>query len=123
MLLVFCLGLAGIGKTFGQSQSEPQQEETAVRDNLRRMRVKQQDEEGVVRIQHFINQQTTEQCTSVQQSRQRIKDIEAASGETKEEDVNITAGHGELNVTSNSGTINSDINIQIIKQGETKECL
>lgn len=99
-------------------------EDRAVLDSLRKMLVKQQGEEQDVRIRQIVSQQNiAAQCTPVQQLRQRLKDVELASGDTKTENVNITAGHGSLNVTDNHGTINSDINVQIIKQGDTKECL
>ena len=70
-----------------------------------------------------MNVQKEKRCTPVQQARQRIRDIEAASGNANSENVNITAGHGEINVADNHGTIDSDINVQIINQGETRDCL
>lgn len=90
--------------------------------NLHTMRLRQQDEEMVVRAQVFKTVQTEERCTPVQQVRQRLKDLKKGNNET-EDDIVINAGHEELNVTDNHGTIDSDINVQIIKQGGEKECL
>lgn len=121
--LIFLLVLTLVsGAVWAQS---PNEEDVYMLENLRKMRVKQQDEEAhTVSVRQFVNQQIGQGCTPVQQVRQRIKDIEAARGDTTDEDVNITAGHGTLNITENSGTVNSDINVQIIKQGgEENECL
>lgn len=120
LLMIILITLFSISEGMCQETAE---EEQMMLESLRKMRVKQQNEEGTLRIQHFINQQTEQKCTPVQMARQRVKDIEEARNDNQTENVNITAGHGELNVTDNSGTVNSNINIQIVKQGEEKECL
>ena len=119
LLLFLALALKP-AEALGQSSDE---RELFMLDNLRRMRSKQQQEEKVVRVQGFMNVQKEKRCTPVQQARQRIRDIEASSGEANSENVNITAGHGELNVADNHGAINSDINVQIINQGDERDCL
>lgn len=116
-LLLIMFALLGANIFAAQPDDEP-----ALLDRIQRMRIKQQGEEGPTRVQHFINTQAEKQCTAVQQSRKRVKDIDAERGETKAENVNITAGHGSLGITDNHGTINSDINIQIINQGKGEEC-
>jgi len=121
-IILFVLSLF-IGAGTGLCR-QPDGEDQTTLENLRKMRMKQQGEENVVRIQQFVNQQATkQQCTPVQQARQRMKDIEAAEGKATAENVNITAGHTTLDATGNNGTINSDINIQIIKNGDSNECL
>lgn len=89
--------------------------------NLHRMRIKQQDEEMVIRAQIFKNVEQESHCTPVQQLRQRIRDI--GTGKSTAEDITINAGHDELNVEDNHGTINSDVNVNIIKQGRDRDCL
>jgi len=91
-------------------------------DNIRRMRLKQQQEEIVIRETKFVHVDKERHCTPVQQIRQRIRDIEASSGKKNFENININAGHEELNVADNHGTINSDININVINQGQEREC-
>lgn len=106
----------------GVLAQSPDEQELHMLESLRRMRVKQQQEEKLVRIQGFMNVQKERRCTPVQQARQRIRDMEASLGEANSENVNITAGHGEINVTDNHGDINSDINVQIINQGDQRDC-
>lgn len=120
-LFILTLGM-NIGLVFAQNADD---QDAIMLDNLRKMRMRQQGEEQiVVRVQQFTSPQNKSQCSAVQQARQRLKDIEEAGGDTDTENVNITAGHGELNVTDNHGTINSDISVQIIKQGgDESECL
>lgn len=98
-------------------------EETMMLDNLRKMRMKQQQEEIVIRETRFVHVDKERHCTPVQQTRQRIRDAETASGKTSYENININAGHDEINVTGNNGTINSDVNVRIINQGRERECL
>ena len=119
LLIVFLLALRP-GKTAAQP---PDEQELLMLENLRRMRVKQQQEEKVVRVQGFMNVRKERRCTPVQQARQRIRDIETSLGEAYSKNVNITAGHGEINVADNHGDINSDINVQIINQGDERDCL
>jgi hypothetical protein len=105
------------------ASAEADREDTAMLDNLRKMRLKQQHEEIVIRETRFVHLDKEHHCTPVQQTRQRIRDVEAASGKTAYENININAGHDELNVTDNHGTINSDVNVQVINQGSGRECL
>ncbi|PIU58350.1 MAG: hypothetical protein COS89_00860 [Deltaproteobacteria bacterium CG07_land_8_20_14_0_80_38_7] len=100
-----------------------EEEEAIVLDNLRRIRQRQQQEEIVIREQRFVTNNNEGQCTPVQQTRQRIRDIEESSGDAQGDNITINAGHGELDVTDNHGTINSDIDIQIINQGKEQKCL
>ena len=101
----------------------PNEEEMFLLNGIRNMREKQQAEEHVVRIRQYQATAPKKECTLVQQIRQRMKDIEAGEDEETTQNVNITAGHGSMNVTDNHGEINSDINVQIIQNGETQECL
>lgn len=97
-------------------------EEAAMLENLRKMRTKQQQEEIVIRETRFVHVDKEKHCTPVQQTRQRIRDAEIASGKTGYENININAGHEEINVADNHGTIDSNVNVQIINQGREREC-
>lgn len=95
-------------------------------DSIRRMRIKQQDEEHSVQARGFVNIQQQQQsvCTPVQQARQRIRDIEAKENNSTNQNVTINAGHEQLNITDNHGEINSNVDIQVINQGsENGGCL
>lgn len=94
------------------------EEDVIVLDRVRKMRMRVQDEEGAIRIQKFIHSEGTNHCSPVQQVRERLKTT-TSGGENgfSNENVNINAGHGELNVTDNHGTINSDVNVQIVNEG------
>ncbi|PIR18260.1 MAG: hypothetical protein COV46_00815 [Deltaproteobacteria bacterium CG11_big_fil_rev_8_21_14_0_20_49_13] len=96
------------------------EEEVMIVERLHNMRLKQQDEEHAIRINKFIQMNNTTQCTPVQQVRQRMNDIRSQknAGEgMNAENVTINAGHENLNVTDNHGTINSDVNVQVINEG------
>ncbi|MFH1653190.1 MAG: hypothetical protein ABIE74_03950 [Pseudomonadota bacterium] len=109
--------------TFGAHAQTSDEEDHVMLDSLRKMRSRQQNEEQRITVRKFVTQTTQKKCTPVQQARQRMREIERGNG-THNEEVTINAGHEELNVTDNHGTINSDINIQIIKQGgDEDECL
>lgn len=96
-------------------------EDSAMLQNLRRMRIKQQDQENLFRVVMFKTVQTVPQCTPVQQTRQRLREFGPKDG-TGEDDIVINAGNEQMNVTDNHGTINSDVNVNIIKQGNENPC-
>lgn len=109
VFLFFLLGIASA------------QNDSIMLENLHRMRIKQQDEEMVIRAQIFKSAGPESNCTPVQQVRQRIRDI--GTGKTTDKSITINAGHEELNVEDNHGTINSDVNVNVIKQGSDRDCL
>jgi hypothetical protein len=96
-------------------------EDSVMLQNLRRLRIKQQDQENLFRVVMFKTLQTSPQCAPVQQTRQRLREFGPKDG-TGEDDIVINAGNEELNVTDNHGTINSDVNVNIIKQGNENPC-
>jgi len=120
LILAALLGIAFgcIGIALAQDKSD----ESYMLENLRRMRIKQQDHENVIRAQIFKTVKQEQDCTPVQQTRQRLRDLRDDSNDTDDENIIINAGHEELNVTDNHGTINSDVNIQVIKQGREIPC-
>jgi len=117
IVLIFCL----IGPRILSAGTA--KEDTMMLENLRKMRMRQQQEEIVIRETRFVQVDRQQHCTPAQQTRQRIRDADAASGKTSYENININAGHDEINVTGNNGTINSDVNVNIINQGRERECL
>ncbi|MFH1874955.1 MAG: hypothetical protein ABH859_07215 [Pseudomonadota bacterium] len=108
--------------TFAPLLTLAQAEDEQMLNNIRRLRLKQQEQEVVIREQKFVHVESEEHCTPVQQTRQRLRDIEDYDEDNGYDNVTINAGHEELNVTDNHGTINSDINIQIVEQGESRPC-
>jgi hypothetical protein len=98
-----------------------QQEDSVILQNLHRMRLKQQDEEVVVRALIFKDAQRDGRCTPVQQTRARLREV-GRDKNNMGNDITINAGTEQLNVTDNHGTINSDVNVQIIKQGGENPC-
>ncbi len=106
-------------------KADESDESNLLLNNLRKMRNKQQGEEQVIRTRQFINYTETKyQCTPAQQVRQRIRNIEGGSDEDEtQQNVTINAGHENLDITDNHGTINSDVNIQVVNNGENMECL
>ncbi len=97
-----------------------QEEDLMMIERLHNMRLKQQDEEQAIRINKFVQMNNAAQCTPVQQIRQRMNDIRAKKNENDDmnaENVTINAGHENLNITDNHGTINSDVNVQVINEG------
>jgi predicted membrane protein len=97
--------------------------EDATLKNLRSMRMKQEQQEIVVREQKFVRVENETHCTPVQQTRQRLKDIGNGERPASVTNLSIHAGHEEMNIDNNQGTINSDVNVQVIKEGDHKECL
>ena len=81
-------------------------------ETIRRMRLRQEDEEKVVRV---ISQPVTlvrqEPCTPGEKARQRVRELGGPDGFTGT--VNVEAGHGEVSIEGNSGTINNSVNIQV----------
>ncbi|MBI4211091.1 MAG: hypothetical protein HY540_00490 [Deltaproteobacteria bacterium] len=92
-------------------------------ETLRRLRVKQQQEEGTIRVVSNVNVVKQEICDPAQQARQRVRDLPERSEQAEQKNVTINAGHERLDVTDNHGTINSDVNIQVIQQARERECL
>lgn len=99
-------------------------EDTNMLENIHRMRIKQQDEETIVlRAQVFRASPEEPHCSPVQQVRQRIGDVGLGSGNTNNGNITINAGHGELNTQDNHGTVNSDVNVNVIREGNDRGCL
>jgi hypothetical protein len=86
------------------------------------MRLRQEGEENnSIRVIQPASMQLEEACSPVQQSRQRIRDLVKAEGPSGGS-VSVEAGHGEINVDNNSGTVNSSVNVQIVNPNE-RNCL
>ena len=106
------------------AQELPEGSDSFMLENLRRMRIKQQDQEYVIRAQIFKTVKQEQECTPVQQMRQRLRELKGKhNDDIDDENIVINAGHEQLNVTDNHGTINSDVNVEVIKQGQQIPCL
>lgn len=100
--------------------SQPQ---SHIIDRLRILRLKQQDEERAIRVQGHLSIQQTTACAPVEEARERLRELQETTGDGKQVGVTVNAGHDAINITDNHGTINSDVNIQIIKPGKERGCL
>lgn len=102
------------------------EEDVMMVERIHNLRLKQQEEEGAIRIQKFVQTNKQRQCSVEQQVRQRLREIGTEGGGSdgmSAENITINAGHGELDIAGNHGTISSDVNIQIIEQaGEANPC-
>ncbi len=98
---------------------EPNPQTPELREGLTQMRQRQQAEEGgtVVRmIQQPLVVQTDQACSPAERARQRIRDL--GGSQTKVSgSVNVEAGHGEVKVDDNHGSINNSVNVQINAPG------
>lgn len=99
--------------------AEPNPQTPELKEALTQMRQRQQAEEGgtVVRmIQQPVTVQTDQACSLSERVRQRIRDL--GGSETKVSgSVNVEAGHGEVKVDDNHGSINNSVNVQINTPG------
>jgi hypothetical protein len=104
------------------SAAEAPGREPIVLDAIYKMRMRQQDEEKVVRIiqQPMVVEQLA-RCSLVERVRARLKEF-MTSGTANQSNVNITAGHESVNIESNEGTINNSVNIQMV-DSNANECL
>lgn len=83
------------------------------------LRMKQEQEENsVIRvIQQPVMLQTEQVCSPVEQARQRIREV-GRSEEKFAGTVTVEAGHGEVAIDNNSGTVNNDVNVQVVNPNE-----
>ena len=101
---------------------EPPGKEPIVLDDIRQVRMKQENHESVVRIiPQPVQMYQKTFCSPVERARARVRELGNTQG--SEGSINITAGHGEINVESNQGTINSDITVQVVNNNEQQDCL
>lgn len=98
---------------------EPNPHEEELLNAIHEMRVKQEGEEGSVQrvIQQPVMLQTQMVCSPVEQARQRMRDLAAVKEKTVG-DVTVNAGHGEVTIDGNSGTIENNVNVQVMNPNE-----
>lgn len=97
--------------------------EEGVLDRIIQLRLKQEQEENVVRVIQPMGIPQQDVCSPSQQTRSRLafagkgsKNIGSAGN------VTIQAGHDDVKIDNNSGTINNGVNVQIVNPNE-KRCL
>lgn len=116
LLLIIFLGIAMA------TQLAAEEEEPDLTQTINEMRLRAEDEEGAVRvITQPLTVQEVSHCTPVEQVRQRIRDLRG----TKDPligDVTVEAGHGDITIEDNSGTIDSSVNVQLINPGNERKC-
>ncbi len=97
---------------------DPPHQDEEILNTLHQMRLRQEEEENVVRvIQQPVVTQVRQVCSPVEQARQRLRDL-AASKTRNIGDVTIEAGHGEVTVDGNSGTIDNSVNVQVVNPND-----
>lgn len=103
--------------------AEPNPHDPALADAVSQMRQRQEQEEGsVIRvIQQPVMLQTSQVCSPVEQARQRIKDVGGKEGKAIGT-VSVEAGHGEVAIDGNSGTVDNSVSVQVVNPNE-RSCL
>ncbi len=118
----FVLFIALFLSTIAYAANAPQ-EEPSLLGTLREVRLKQQDEESLLRVvSQPFEIQSTSFCLPIEQARQRLRDLER-SQKTFSGDVTVMAGHEEVTIEDNNGKIDNSINVQIINPDEERQCL
>ncbi|QQR79609.1 MAG: hypothetical protein IPJ69_09650 [Deltaproteobacteria bacterium] len=99
---------------------EPDLHDPQMLQAITNMRQRQEGEEGsTVRvIQQPIVTRVEQGCTLSEQARQRIRDL--GSEKHTIGNVNVEAGHGEVTIDGNSGTINNSVNVQVVNNNDRK---
>ncbi|MDO8462384.1 MAG: hypothetical protein Q7S98_05965 [Deltaproteobacteria bacterium] len=101
---------------------EPPGQEPIVLDAIHNMRMRQESEENVFRvIQTPMPMSQGPTCTPVDRVRDRIKDLPGNTNQFSGT-VNVQAGHENVTVESNEGSINNSVNVQIVNPDDTN-CL
>jgi hypothetical protein len=87
------------------------------------LRARQESEENSVQriIAPPMVLQVQQVCTPAEQARQRIKQV-GSKEEKQAGSVNVEAGHGEVKVESNEGTIENNVTVQVVNNND-RQCL
>lgn len=118
---LFVIGLFSL-VSFPAFAVEPPGQEPIILDAIHNMRMKQEQEENVYRVIQTpmpMNQSST--CNPVDRARDRLNGLSATDGAVSGS-VNIQAGHENVTVESNEGTVNNSVNVQIVSPNE-ENCL
>lgn len=91
-------------------------------ERLIQVRMKQEQEENVVRVIQPVALQMSDVCSPVQQARQRLENAGKKGEGEQIGDVKIEAGHKEVKIEGNSGTVNNSVNVEIVNPND-KRCL
>ncbi|MBI1908555.1 MAG: hypothetical protein HYS22_00060 [Deltaproteobacteria bacterium] len=120
VLLLVSLELCLVSTAMAAQQTEQGPSLAAV---INDMRMKQQAEErnSVVRVIQPMMTPQRDVCSPIQQARQRLRDL-ATKDKKSVGNLNVEAGHGEVKVDGNSGTVNNSVNVQVVNPNE-KNCL
>ena len=94
----------------------------AMLDAIHNMRMKQQDEENSAR--RVVQQITVEQrsfCTPEQKIQARLGQVGAKTGSSVG-NINLNAGHKDVKVDGNKGSIDNSVNVQIVNPNDENNC-
>jgi hypothetical protein len=94
-------------------------------DTLVHFRNKQMGEERrqIRVIQTFANQARFGECSPLQMSRQRLRDVGQNEHES-ETGMNIEVGHRDMTINDNLGEVNNQTNVNVMVEGNhEKRCL
>ena len=96
---------------------EPGNGDPALLNAIHEMRMKQQAEENNSVVRVIQQPMRAQNCSPVEQARQRIRDMGAKEGKAVGQ-VNVEAGHGEVKIDGNSGTVNNAVNVQVVNPND-----
>ena len=89
-------------------------------NTITEMRVKQEQEENnVMRMIQQPIRITNEGCSLSELSRQRMRDLDASTGEAIGT-VTVEAGHQDVTIDNNQGEINNSVNVQVVNPDDRK---
>ena len=118
LILLFLSGVSLSSIGLAQEKQDP-----GLQQALSQMRLKQQDEENstVVRVIQQPMVVQTADCSPSELVRQRLRDL-GGSQTRVAGSINVEAGHGEVRVDDNHGSINNSVNVQVNAPGGDRKC-
>lgn len=98
---------------------EPPHHDQQILETLTQMRMRQEQEENVVRIIQQPVVISQDACSPSEQARQRIRDLGGKDGK-QFGTVSVEAGHGDVSIDGNSGEINNSVSVQVVAPNDRK---
>lgn len=121
------IGLAVLISALGAQAQEVRKdaEEPNVSQSLQNLRSKQELEEqkGAIRVIPTLPTNMRPQCTPIQQTRQRLRDLQMTDPKKANTDnMYFNVGHDEINIKDNKGNVENNVNINVDEADENR-CL
>lgn len=125
--LLLCLLLSpAVRGQDGGSQLNLDPGEPALESALNEMRLRAEGEEQrVFRIIQQPGANELPRCSAIQQTRQRLRDIgdkESDHESLNYDTFNVEVGHDDMTIQSNDGTINNNVNVEVVNPN-AQRCL